>query len=130
MKQFSIFTIVIAFFSILIIFMAERTDILNVNAERVEPSFSEKNGQLTFSWRPFKYPCYYRVDTLSRTTGLVPGEPKYHLFSSEFTHESSYKTPPAAIPVYYRVSAYGLFFYSFLGIRAMQIQIFEIHQCR
>ena len=109
MKQFSIFTIVIAFFSILIIFMAERTDILNVNAERVEPSFSEKNGQLTFSWRPFKYPCYYRVDTLSRTTGLVPGEPKYHLFSSEFTHESSYKTPPAAIPVYYRVSAYGLF---------------------
>lgn len=108
MKHFLIFVVVIAFDTFFTMFVGEKTDVLDLKDEQVVAEFHENEGRLTLSWKPFRYPSYYRVDTLYQTTGLVPGEPEFHRFSSEFTKDASYKVPPAAIPVYYRVSAYGI----------------------
>ena len=109
MKKFLLFTFVIACFTVLSAFMAEKTDLLGLRDMTLQTSFDEQNGHMILSWDPLPYPCFYKVDTYSRTTGLVEGEPEYHFFSSGYTMNASFEVPRSGIPANYRVTAYGIF---------------------
>ncbi len=109
MKKFLLFAGIILFFTITSLFVAEKTDVLGLSERTFTPEFSERDGRLTLSWERLPYPCFYKVETLSPTTGLVEGEPAYHPITSGYTMRSSYETPTTAIPVVYRVTAYGMF---------------------
>ncbi|MBR1397858.1 MAG: GDSL family lipase, partial [Selenomonadaceae bacterium] len=41
--------------------------------------------------------------------GAIPNSPEYHKFVEEIATENSYQTPKTAIPMYYLISAYGMF---------------------
>ena len=70
MKKFLLFTLIILGFTILSAFMAEKTDVLGLRNMTLSASFDEtKDGKLTLSWDPLPYPCFYKVETYSPTTG-------------------------------------------------------------
>ena len=108
MKNILIFAPVIAFFTFFMIYIAEATDVLLLNEERLETSFKLEGEQLVLTWKPLFYPCKYRVETVSRTTGAIPNSPEYHKFIDEAADESSYAVPSGALPMYYLISAYGI----------------------
>ena len=109
MKKFSLFLIIIISFTIFSIFVAEKTDLFGLQGMHLETSFDEHDGHMVLTWDPLPYPCFYKVDTYSKTTGLVDGEPEYHFFTSGLTTSSSIEVPRSGIPTSYRVTAYGLF---------------------
>lgn len=109
MKKFIVFAFIILAFTILCIFFTEKTDVLGLRNLPFTASFSESNGHMVLSWQRLPYPCFYKVEVLSKTTGMVKDEPAYHEFKQEFTFKSSYALPGTAIPTYYRVTAYGMF---------------------
>ena len=109
MKKFFAFTLIILFFTIFCIYCTEKTDVLHLAELPMDISFDETDGRLLLSWQRLPYPCFYEVETYSHTTGEVENEPAYHLLKKEFTFQSSYEAPTSAIPVAYRVSAYGMF---------------------
>ena len=109
MKKFLLFVFIIACFTTFSAYVAEKTDILGLQGMALQTSFDEQDGHMVLSWDPLPYPCFYKVDTYSHTTGLVEGEPEYHFFTSGFTHNASYEVPRSGIPTCYRVTAYGLF---------------------
>jgi len=109
MKKFIVFTLTILAFTVLCIYLTEKLDVLNLAELPLEASFTEQEGRLVFTWKRLPYPCFYKVETFSRTTGRVKGEPDYHLFKQEFTFKAAYEVPGTAIPTYYRVTAYGMF---------------------
>lgn len=92
-------------------FFLEHFDGLSLRAagENLHPVFREKDGHVTLSWTPLSYPSFYKVEVLSKTTGLVEGEPRYHFFLGRTVREASVEVPRTAIPTYYRITAYGLF---------------------
>ena len=108
LKNIFVFVPLISFFTIFSIYIAEATDVLLLNEERLETSFKIEDGQLFLTWKPLFYPCTYRVETVSRTTGAIPNSPEYHKFLEEPVQGSTYKVPTAAIPMYYLISAYGI----------------------
>lgn len=103
------FLTIICCFTILCIFLTEKTDLLGLKNYRVSASFTEENGDTLLSWSRYPYPCFYQVDTYYKTTGLVEGEPEYHKVASAYTMKDTYVVPPTAIPAYYRITAYGIF---------------------
>jgi lysophospholipase L1-like esterase len=109
MKKFIAFAAIILSFTLLCIFMTEKTDVLGLDNIPFQYTFKEADDQMTLSWKPLPYPCFYRVETLSKTTGRLPDESEYHLVKSDFTFRNSCKVPPASIPTYYQVTAYGMF---------------------
>lgn len=112
MKNFIIFCVVfllMAFFSIFSTFIAEMTDVLQLRDRNLEISFTQEGDDLLMRWAPLPYPCIYKVDTMSETTGLVPNSPRYHLLTSIETAEPHYFVPRAPIPTYYSISARGIF---------------------
>lgn len=109
MKKFLLFTATILFFTLLSIFVMEKTDVLGLAERELSPTFQETNGRLLLSWKRLPYPCFYKIESYSRTTGLVADEPSSHLFQGDFTFDSSYHVPSTAIPMYYKVTAYGMF---------------------
>ncbi|SFT35950.1 Lysophospholipase L1 [Selenomonas sp. GACV-9] len=109
MKKFFLFVVIIFSFTALSAFMAEKTDILGLRNITLETSFHETDGHMILSWDPLPYPCFYKVETYSRTTGLVSGEPEYHFFTSGYTMNSTFEVPRSGIPTTYRVTAYGMF---------------------
>ena len=109
MKKFLVFALVIFLFTILCIFFTEKTDVLGLRNIPFQSSFTEDGAHLILSWKRLPYPCFYKVEMMSRTTGMVAGESEYHKFGQEFTFKSSYELPDTAIPMYYRVTAYGMF---------------------
>ena len=110
MKKFLLFTLIILGFTILSAFMAEKTDVLGLRNMTLSASFDEtKDGKLTLSWDPLPYPCFYKVETYSPTTGLVEGEPESKFWGSNITMKASLELPSSAIPMSYRVTAYGMF---------------------
>ena len=95
---------------IAIIFVCEKTDPLGREGQPLVASFAEtENGRLRLTWEKLPYPCWYRVETYAKTTGRVEGEPEYHLLTTGTTRENAYDVPTGAIPMYYRVTPYGLF---------------------
>ncbi|MDY3916019.1 MAG: GDSL-type esterase/lipase family protein [Selenomonadaceae bacterium] len=109
MKKFLIFALLILFFTLTSLFTIEKGDLLGLNRIALQATFQEKDGQLQLSWERLPYPCFYRVDTLVPTTGLVAGEEQYKLLDSQYTMRASCELPGTAIPVVYRVSAFGMF---------------------
>lgn len=112
MKKIATFIILAAltgFFAVLILFIAEKTDVLQIKNRPLEVTFAQEGDDTLMTWRPFPYPCTYNITTVSRTTGLVDGEPPYHLFKQEDSKFASYIVPRAPIQTYYFISARGLF---------------------
>ncbi len=108
MKKFILFLLMIAAFSVAWTWVLERTDLLRLHTAQLDPFFEESDGVITMYWTPLPYPCRYRIDGFSRTTGLVDGASKLHLFSSEMSDKPSYRLPSTAIPMMYQITAYGL----------------------
>ena len=106
---FVLFTAIIALFTTICIYFTEKTDLMGLEHMPIESSFSENDGNMVLSWKPFPYPCLYRVETYYKTTGLVEGSPEYHSLKSEYTIGSEYAVPTSAIPSYYQITAYGIF---------------------
>ena len=109
MKNFVIFMPLIAFFTIFCIYIAEQTDLLMLNEEELATSFKIEDNKLFLTWKPLFYPCKYRVETVSRSSGLIPNVSEYHQFLDELAIENTYEVPKTAIPMYYVISAYGMF---------------------
>lgn len=108
MKNIIVFAPLITFFTFLMIYIAEVTDVLFLSEERLETSFKVDGEHLILSWTPLFYPCKYKVETVSRTTGVIPNSAEYHKFLEEDATENFYKVPSTAIPMYYSISAYGI----------------------
>jgi len=112
MKNFFTLIIIAAlmgFFSIFSMYIAEKTDVLQLNGRSLEITFSQKGDDTLMTWKPLPYPCVYKITTISRTTGLVEDSPPFHIFKEEETRSASYIVPRAPIPTYYFISARGLF---------------------
>ena len=109
MKKFLLFTFIILCFTFLCIFLTEKTDVLGLRNIPFTPIFEENGGHIRISWKRLPYPCFYRIEILSKTTDMVDGTPEYHSFGSEITLKSSYEMPSTPIPMYYRITAYGMF---------------------
>lgn len=110
MKKFIAFACIILGFTILSIFVAEKTDVMGLSKIRLSTSFvTEPAGRLQLRWERLPYPCFYKVEAFSKTTDLLKEAPEYHLMASAFTIDSSYDVPGTAIPMYYRVTSYGMF---------------------
>ncbi|ORT99726.1 lipolytic enzyme, G-D-S-L family [Anaerovibrio sp. JC8] len=96
-------------FTALCVFLTEKTDLFNLKNLKIEATFTEENGSMTMTWTKYPYPCFYKVDVYSKTTGKVAGSGEYHHLKNEYTFENSYHVPTTAIPNYYKVTAYGIF---------------------
>lgn len=106
---FFLFFVIISFFTLLCIFLTEKTDLMGLQNYQTKISFTNTGSQTVLSWTRYPYPCFYQVETFYKTTGLVDGEEEYHQVTSALTFQNSYVVPATAIPAYYRISAYGLF---------------------
>lgn len=112
MKNFLTFTIIallMSFFALFSMYIAEKTDVLQLNGRVLEVSFAQEGDDTLMTWQPLPYPCVYKITTISRTTGLVEDSPPFHIFKEEETRSPSYIVPRAPIPTYYFISARGLF---------------------
>lgn len=79
MKKFIIFLLLILGFCLMSIFTIEKSDPFGLRDQPLDASFQEETqGRLRLTWQKSPYPCYYRVETYSKTTGRVEGEPSYH----------------------------------------------------
>lgn len=87
------FLIIICSFTILCVYMTEKTDVLNLQKIRVSTELIEKDGKMILTWQRYPYPCFYQVETYFRTTGLVEGEPEYKPVSSSYTFQDSCEVP-------------------------------------
>lgn len=106
---FLVFTVITGLFTTVCIYFTEKTDVLGLQELSVETSFTEEDGHMILHWKRLPYPCVYKVESFSVTTGLVENSPEYHSLKSEFTVGCSYEVPTTAIPTYYQISAYGIF---------------------
>ena len=110
MKKFTAFALIIFSFTLLCIFVAEKTDVMGLSGMRLSTAFSaDGTGRLTLKWDRLPYPCFYKVEAFTQTTGLVKDTQKYHYMTGDFTLDSSYEVPRTAIPMYYRITSYGMF---------------------
>ena len=108
--KFLSFLALIAVMCLAFIFVLEKTDPWGRRDQPLAAEFVEtERGHLRFTWEKLPYPCRYRVETFSKTTGRVEDAPEYHLLETATTRENSYDVPTGAIPMFYRVTAYGLF---------------------
>lgn len=112
MKNFLTFAIIAAlmsFFALFSLYIAEKTDVLQLNGRLLEVSFAQEGVDTLMTWRPLPYPCVYKIATVSRSTGLVEDSPPFHVLKEEETRSASYIVPRAPIQTYYFVTARGLF---------------------
>ena len=112
MKNFFSFIMIaglMSFFALFSMFIAEKTDVMQLNGRALGVSFSQEGDDTRMTWRPLPYPCVYSVTTVSRTTGLVKDSPPYHILKEEDTRFANYIVPRASIPTYYYITARGLF---------------------
>ena len=92
MKNFLTFVILAAlmtFFAIFGMYIAEKTDVLQLNGRPLEVTFSQSGDDTLMRWRPLPYPCVYKITTVSPTTGLVEGSPPFHIFKEDETRSAS-----------------------------------------
>lgn len=100
----------ISIFSTVWLYLTERGGLLPMTEFSPDFSFTEKNGAVTMHWTPLPYPCHYKIETFSKTTGrLTSGQKLPHLIVSGETTGSSFLLPSTTIPMFYQLTAYGLF---------------------
>lgn len=109
MKSFFVFAPLIALFTFLCLYIAEQTDVLAVADQRLETSFELRDRKLFLTWKPFAYPCTYRVETFSKSSGMILGAPEYHKFAEAPAEGNFYEVPSTAIPMFYSIEAHGMF---------------------
>ena len=110
MKKFILFLSVVALLATVNIYAIEKTDYFQLREKTSwHISFTENDGRMILHWDKLPYPCLYRVDTLSETTGAVAKELRYHTFDTSFTLNDYCAVSSTAIPMYYQITAYGLF---------------------
>ena len=107
--KFCLFFILISFFSLFTVFIAEITDAINIKNKNISVEFKNAGEDLIMTWTPLEYPCVYKIETFSKTTGILKDSPRYHLMTSAETAETFYKVPRTPIPNFYRISARGIF---------------------
>ena len=108
-KSFFVFLPLIAAFTLLCLYITERADVLRIADQRLATSFQQDGRELVLDWEPLKYPCAYEVKTVARSSGMIVGAPEYHQFDDENVDGHSYRVPSTAIPMYYSISARGIF---------------------
>ena len=109
MKHYFFFTGIIFLAVLGCIFCIERMDLLNLRQIDITVNVQEADGSSTLMWERLPYPCYYRIDTYIKTTGIISEESIYEHVKTEFTTSPSYPVSSAPIPFYYRLTAYGMF---------------------
>ena len=109
MKHYFFFTGLIFLVVLGCIFAIEKMDFLNLRQIDITAEIHETEGNSILMWERPPYPCYYRVDTYIKTTGITSGEPSYEHIKTEFTTTPSCTVSSAPIPFYYRITAYGMF---------------------
>lgn len=106
---FCVIFALMAFFSVFSVFVAEMTDVLLMRHKYLPVTFEAAGEDLQMSWAPLEYPCVYKVETLSKTTGLVKNSPEYFLLTSDEVSAPEYVVPRTPIPTFYQISARGIF---------------------
>ena len=110
MRKFILFTFIFALFAVLHLYVVEKTDYFHFRSRADwHIVFTEDQGQMSIHWEKLPYPCLYRIEAFSQTTGLVEGGASYHVFYTDITLKNHHLLPKTAIPMYYRLTAYGLF---------------------
>ena len=109
MKHYFFFTGIIFLAVIGCIFGIEHMDLLKLRQFDMAASVEESDGGSKLIWERLPYPCYYRIDTYIKTTGVITGEEIYEHVKTEFTTSPSCPVSSAPIPSYYRITAYGMF---------------------
>ena len=112
MKKFFTFVIIAAlmtFFCLLSLYMAEKTDVLQLQGRALNVNFSQEGDDTRMTWQSLPYPCVYKITTVSKTTGLVENSPPFHILAENESRVPSFIVPRAPIPTYYYVTARGLF---------------------
>lgn len=109
MKHYIFFTAIIFLVSMMCIFFVEKKDVLGLKQIDIATSIREEHGESILTWERIPYPCYYRVDTYIKMTGNISDETVYQRVKTEFTTAPSYHITSAPIPLYYRITAYGMF---------------------
>ena len=60
--RFFIFLLIIFGFTMLSIYMAEKTDVLGLRQMELAASFQKMDGgRMVLSWERLPYPCFYKV---------------------------------------------------------------------
>lgn len=106
---FLIFCLIITAFTTAFIFVTEKTDPLGMGKLTPSVSFKETDGEMVISWDKLPYPCFYAVETYCPTTGITTNEPEERLIDRRLTSSNSCIVAPTAVPVIYKISAYGVF---------------------
>ncbi|MBO6303852.1 MAG: GDSL family lipase [Selenomonadaceae bacterium] len=110
MKHFLLFFTLIFSFSTVTLYLSERLDVYSLNYDSFNAYFEENSdGSLTLHWEKLNYPAYYVVETCQKTTGILDSTVKYHILDTFTTHSNSYKLENFSLPLYYRITAYGIF---------------------
>ena len=111
MKKFVLFVLLIGGFSTIWLYLTERTGLLPLADANFDVYFTEdRNGSVTMHWNSLPYPCRYEVDCFFETTGrLTNGVPKLRRIASGSTKEATFQVPPTSVPMFYQISAYGIF---------------------
>ena len=107
--QFSLFFVVISFFSLMTTFVAEVTDAVQMKNQNISVDFKNEGENLIMTWTPLPYPCIYEIETFSETSGVLQNTPRYHLMTTGKSSEASYIVPRTPIPNFYKISARGIF---------------------
>lgn len=106
---FAVFLTIITAFTTICIFLTEKTDALGISKLNPSVEFHEKNGTMTLSWKKIPYPCFYTVETLCPTTGLVENEPRTRLIERKLLLDNTCELKTTAVPMIYKITAYGIF---------------------
>ncbi|WP_196591638.1 SGNH/GDSL hydrolase family protein [Pectinatus frisingensis] len=106
MKKFIAFAFIILYFTLVCIFLTEKTDVLAL--KNIPWNIQFKNAAI-ISWQRFPYPCYYEIDIFAKNPDSLTDDSPYHLLKRDFSFDNEYKLPPAVTPVYYQIKAHGMF---------------------
>ena len=107
--QFCLFFLFISFFALFTTFIAEVTDIIQIKNQKISVTFQNDGENLIMNLTPLNYPCTYKIDTYSESSGVLENVPRYHLMTTGETSDSSYILPRTPIPNFYKISARGIF---------------------
>lgn len=106
MKKIIVFSIIMLYFTLLCIFLTEKTDPLSLQKLAWQIHFANKDE---ITWQRLPYPCYYEIDTFIKNPENSAVKEQYKLIKRSFTFNNDFAPPTALIPVYYRIKAFGLF---------------------